>query len=327
MGAPSQTKAWIVTQRRLPARGTATGAGQQTLRALKDALLGAGWTCAGSQTASAGGMDGVDRWVTDGDLKWGSSPTDPVMGWIALRLPAAAGPGVHLDTLIHLSATSVGGALSSDLSWYWGFGGAYVGGSSTVRPTYAGGVELVDQVTAPWRDNGSIDFDGVLTTVHSTDGLSQRFFVLAANRVVAFLAIEALAGAPVGWTHPRVVARTAGPPAYTTLTASTRGSLFHEGVWVPTYWAVEGCAGGALNDLVRYANQIVGGPAHEYAISPVGLSCVAPGRAGRYGELVDLYGAPAHLPTGFGLPSGAPATWVKFGDFFFPWDGSAVETT
>lgn len=331
MSTPTPTKTWLVTQQRLYARGSGLAASQQALRAIKTALMTSdGWICTGSQTAGGGGMDGVDRWTTDGALKWGNPSTDAVSAWIALRKLNAAGTGKHLDLLLHLSSSTSFGTQVDELGWYWGAGGTYFGGTATARPTYIGGQEVAALVAADWRDNGTADFSAVLTVVRAADGSGVRVFLLDSNRVVCFLSVESVATPSSGWTHPVAVTRTTGAPSAGQLVGTGSTVLFDaragDARWFSAAWLAEGYATSVLSDGIRYANQITGGPAHVWALSPVAVASSVAGKCGRHGDLVDVYLAPAHLPIGLPFPLDAPPSWVKLGDLVVPWDGSPVYT-
>lgn len=201
MALPTLDKTWFFNVNNKRATAANLSWHQNLMFALKNILINnspaIAWTnAAGSPAAPAGiwtvdhscdsttagtPADGVDRWVTAGNLVW-DRPIDP-HSWIVFNTGINGGSGqvlIDLDNNNSSSVNSVPESIRVSISP----GGLYTGGTTTAAPTASDEVtELTRGTTAGWWAGGQTGtgVDSAFHVLMSSDGAEMRIFMYRTN--------------------------------------------------------------------------------------------------------------------------------------------------
>jgi len=124
------TRTWTCSWNNVPSQATLDAQAKAVLYAWKENYKSAGWTCEGSSSRAAAGMDGTDRWASAANLVWAAAGA--AHSWIVLKSPTnypSSGKNVYV-----LLACSTG-ASSQHLINAGHASAPYTGGSTTADPT------------------------------------------------------------------------------------------------------------------------------------------------------------------------------------------------
>jgi hypothetical protein len=146
----------------------------------------------GSGNATAGALDGVDRWATDADL-YGDfvHAGSAVPRWMALRQPGSRAA----DIVVH------SGAGESDWTFVHSPSGNFTGGAVGVRPTAVDEVVLY-QNTFHGRDDGGHAAPMICHLSVSEDLTCCRQFHFFDNHNYGNLFYDAVEDPSAGWANP-----------------------------------------------------------------------------------------------------------------------------
>lgn len=315
MAAPSLSKSWIFTDvgSRFYDRSTALLCFQQTMRKIKNLLVGWSWIVRGSSDASTAGMDGTDRWTADDKLVWSAG----ARSWIVLRKTDAAGTGKHFELLIALSNASPQNVGQVAFS-YAGF----AGGGISSNPTAADQLNVLS--SALWIDQANTQFGCVVHALRSSDNEVQRIVGLKDNTTLFFLDFARAKNPVSAWTHPFIASWTAAM-SYATFSDAASYRAYDGNVaagWMSFYAATVGHVNGALGQRLVRRNDI----SNEATVTPIFLATETAGKRGHHGEIYDLWFGATNQLYGNTLPDTEAGTYATFGDLIMPWDGSAPLT-
>lgn len=353
MPLPALLKSWTVQKSYLVPPHDSTDANvneythrKQLLFEVKEQIRGHwGWTVKGSVNAlGVGGMDGVDRWLTPSDLKWGNTVNDPPAGWIVLERAGAAGAGLDFELLLALRNTSGSGGANADVLSVFASYAGFTGGSGTTRPTAVDELTIVDG--GAW--NNFLDGEQWalrLTSWASTDGTIGRLVVtyydLTTTReptVALYISGERAKNPVAAWTHPFVFTWQARPITFATLYAPAALASYGFDAnptptagWFTWYWATDSSpfrATAASDAAVGQRNfqQASNSLSLEGTLTSIAIVSESPGKTGRHGELFDLwFGRDDAMKTGDTFPADETALRLAIDDVVFPWDASVAQ--
>jgi hypothetical protein len=309
---PVLAKTWLyAVNQSIAPQGSALATMRRVLRTLVDSMLGfatSPWAVQGSSDSVTAGMDAVNRWVADANLVWSGGSRS----WIVLR---QTGIGATFEVCFDLSSGS-SQIMTAVVSWV-----GFSGGSTSARPTAAD--ELIVANNAQWC-SGS-DVAHVIHAMQADDGSSTRVHVVSQSTLqVSFLLFDLPMDPITGWSTPGVcVVRGATSGTIGTLT-NFNSSAFSVGRHSGTmnlHWTAEAAGGSVLpstGSIGNVANEI----SSEWAVSPIGVVCLASPRRGRHGRLADIWWAEEGVAHGDTYPNDASRQFVTFGGMVFPWNGS-----
>lgn len=284
------------------------------------------WTVVGSSNASTAGIDGVDRWVTAGNLVWASGNRS----WIILK---QTGLSSNFQLLI---------ALNDTLSYEIGIiqispSAGFTGGTIGANPTATDAVTLTAASTN-WGGSGvAMDTTNcsVLHVMQSTDGYCTRVFAFrdsAPGFPILIWNFERIRNAVPELTYPYFcnAKGTNSTPAtvfnsygaYRTFTTTTGyWKCPHAGSSINIQYSSEGMGSYLLTAYLQSKNDISG----EYDVYPCGVVSLDAAYKGRYGEVYDFFLAPAgtHLFY-YNDADNNTRKWIQLANMIVPWDGSYI---
>lgn len=275
------------------------------------------YTMVGSCDASTYGYPGPD-WSDYNDVIAGSSFSwmileNPVFGW---------------QLLISM--------MSNNYYWYLGFSPAagFTGGNTTTRPTATDEKNLAD-VYAFW--SGSQAEDVRMNLIHAIDGsfdilLPIKCDVGSCQQVLCMAKFE---DTPSGWTYPWLAtsdhATTAVWPDIDNVDHGWQEATRWFGQ-VDASQSIEAnlCAEVVSSLRVSQAYTAPNDISGRHQMFPNDVVSITSGAYGIHGRLPDVYAVPGDLVTGDSIEEDATNpgfTWMVFGNYAFPWNGSALVTT
>ena len=179
-------KTWNLGELVLPAQANGISWHEQAMFFIKEQLVSLGsnpWTVQYSSDASIAGVagDGIDRWLTVGDLNWGGT----TRSWIVLR--NVTGKEILLD---------LQGANATRMRAYCSYSAGFTGGATNSRPTATDEQQIIDSALSSndfWSGNvnAAATHPGGVVYVHqSEDGLISRVYFLYASFCASFWRFE-----------------------------------------------------------------------------------------------------------------------------------------
>jgi len=310
--------------------------------AIKTLLLGAGWTVVGScgyvGAAWASGMDGVDRWPDVVAVRW-KETTGGYFSWIVLRQTAinASGQGYQICIACNATVNSTNYMTLVD-SW----GGGFVGGSTTTRPTASDEQVILDKGEYAYYRSAVYSSTYGTTGIHclwTTDHTMTRIIMSQHEGAEHYLnyvwcfELGAVAGRRAWWDKPYIA--TVAGAYYRAETYSVGGgqtdALDRMVTRVGDYKVMvantsettgfennyyERAALGQLD----YAQTVDGGG--DWIATRIGVSAFG-AIAGWFGRREDLWFIPEAMATGEYLPT-ATFDFFVYGDLLLPNDGNPV---
>ena len=335
MAIPTLSRTWqFQVNQQVLAQGSSLGNARRMMRSIKDALLGTGswtdsagnattatnnWTCSGSSSGAASGMDGTDLWTTVSNLNWHTPGNSH--SWIVLRQTAIS---AKFEIVIDLnsSSTEAAGVFMSPSA---GFGTVNGGtnGSTTARPT------ATDEVTVfngNWG-NSSSDGNQRWHVIKSNLGRATRVLVTKNTWCQSMWAIEQPGSSVTGWNNPCLgfgVGANTGTPTSSALTyANLANSAVVAGrgnAAMTMYLTGEGIRTGTtlIGERMTSVNDVSG----LYLLAPIGLYSDTASNKGRHGTIADLWWGTGNLSDGTTYPLDGTRQFVQVGGLVLPWNRS-----
>jgi len=303
------------------------------------------YSCGGNNGGSlAAGTpgDAVDRWVLNTDIVWNT--TGAARSWMVLRNTTIGTYGIELLIDCRQNSNGDEGAtfdvyvaiVQSDST-------GYTGGSTTARPTAPGTnndeeVQLRDG--EGWAGNTNLAARTFKWNTWQAEDGTVTYIVIYHNNVCMS---QWMIGKPqnpaTGWTEPQFFAGIRG-----VISDADNANFMNDWYDVAQmytwradristadafnrtfiYLTADGFGGNAFNRQFTVPNDISG----EYPLGVIGLASQSSNFIGRQGEIPDVYWGletVGSVPVST-YPSGGSKTWVAFGAFTFPWDGSTPLT-
>ncbi len=308
MALPTPEKTWAIDPCNLVAYSSQTQVLGDTFLAIKNSLLTmSGVTVKGSSNGTAGGMDGVDRWVTSADVQTrGSSSTTP-MSWIVLDLANMGGAEL---LIAHTSAV---GRVAINLSP----GGLYAAaGTATHKPT------ATDEMTTAVSGGEFVNlYDHRWTTWLASDG-SALYFGIASRGVW-----QGLVGVQLVRSVIAEGAATFSPAvAIVRFSTSTGSGSLATHVWVRINSVNELCAlePEPLSSSALGISDLQGGTNY---ILPVYFAATTVGIRGVVGVFRDIWAGNDAAADGDTYPLDGTRLFIQVWKMILPWDGSLVLMT
>jgi hypothetical protein len=311
MAMPTKEKTWQYNVNQLPGGGS-----KPQLLAIKNSLTGFGvlpWTVWGSCNATLyGNNDGVNRWITTGDLNWVGEAGSTTRSWIVLK---QTGLGVDASICYEMNTNSATQCITVVVFPT----GPSVGGTTLVRPSAANEVVLLS--AALWGGSGT---STVIHAAQSTDGQCTRLLLCRLGFVVAIQMFDRPKSPVDGWS-PAIVMLALGTNASATQTtyallndsAASKGRI--GSVASTFYMTSEGWGASTLGEQMTFPDDDTA----EYPLSPAYLASDLVGVRGMAkGRLYDLWWGSTAVANGSTYPSDGSKAFAQFGHLIFPWDGS-----
>lgn len=279
-----------------------------------------------SSNGVTAGFDGVDRWLNNTNLVWGTSTQN--RSWIILRQPGLA---PKFEVLIALETTS--GSLRYKatvvVSPREGFGLANGGtdGSINTRPT------AVDQIVlANAADYGASSSSTVPARFHvcmSDDGKDTRVFFTRNNAVTGvWLFSSANPNDSSAWTSPSVSMVRGDSSVSTSSNVINQALLMGNQYLLGRIVDITGCGflctaesvwNGTIADVQTIRNQAT----NKWPVGEIGLYSTSNLDVGHHGTLIDLFWAPSISLPSTNFADQVPGyEWRKVGPFLTPWPGN-----
>lgn len=323
-------RTWTATLNSVPSQGTQLAQARAVLRAWKDGIKAAGWTCDGSSSSTAAGMDGTDRWAADSNLVWNGAGS--AHSWIVLKSPTNyPSTGKNIWLLIALSAGSGASNATTRTAYIrlvWA-SAAFTGGSTTADPTLPTNYrEIASQQFI--KGDGTTFTAGKYHVIRNTLG---DFLMLFSNDssgyFCSYLCSFQSTGAEVGDTYPWIGSsnfNNAAPGAFfrTALEGNNSAAFWIDDTpIVGAYYAANLISNGAS----PYESFLVGGSniTGTYPAVPVFLVSLDGSKVAFRGTLVDIAGAPSGTGIAQGTVQPASGTSLQMicGQFWVP-NGNTV---
>ncbi len=319
-------RTWTCSLNNVPSQATLDAQGKACLYAFKEAFKSAGWTCEGSSSSVAAGMDGTDRWASAANLVWAAGGV--AHSWIVLKSPAGYLPNSKYVYLMLSCGTGASNQYQANIS----FGsGAFTGGTTTADPSAPGQVrafaskQFLQSTLANAKWHVVWNTAGDVLCFASKDGSGMPAFVLCALSTLGyesgddypFLGLASYsATAPGGFTASQTLQSSASATFWKdgVVVANTQGGLLK-------YWAN---TASLMDSFLLGGSDVTG----KYPDLPAILYCNTASKVAIRGSLVDV----ACAPTGSTIVNGTveppvPATFVTaiFGEFWIPCGGVAPQ--
>lgn len=315
MATPTLVKTWSFDVSNIETCSGSEECGQETLFALKSALVSAGWAVAASSNQSSFSNVGVDHWATSADLIRTASGAH---SWIVLY-------NSTMDVSFIIDYLS---SADYQTDFYVVDGAVNADGTTSAKPTYAGNAKFYsNSYCAPGYSSCT---QIVWSAMWSTDYKAFRFFVrsdAASSGNLAFF-IQEPSNTPDLWTDPLIWAMTSSNTtdvawsasnffaSRTTLLTRVNGAMTFgmyitgEGfasadVPAPTYTQASPC------DLSSDAG---------YLICPMGLMGYDVGVRGSNGRIDDMWWAPVAMSKGDSVIVSGSRDFISMVDFLLPWN-------
>jgi hypothetical protein len=280
--------------------------------------LSPGWSIAGSGGLGVdglGGMDGVDRWVVPGNIRWAGS-NGP--SWIVFQ-----NNNIRTGFQVLFGTRDGGGGWPDGCTWRVSPGGNYTGGSKTVKPTATDEIILSDTV---WWAGNDGQADSRVHTMMSSDGECTRMVICEGNVPRWFGLFDKPRNPVSGWTDPWVILlvqfnNANNIPTYaqicdvSTYCWSSVGSST-----MKLYCTSEGWRGNMAGENMTWGNDLDG---NTFPMAGMGLASETSGLRGRHGELFDIWWGSTIQASGYHYPDTLPRQFVQIRNIILPWDQTA----
>jgi hypothetical protein len=322
MSLPSLVKTWGYDVNNVFTWANSEEGSQKLGFNLKESLVAAGWSVIASSDKVAVknvGDGSPDLWTDYTKLIRESSSNH---SWCAIY-------NATLDVTLLIDCLS-----SAD--YYYDFyiieGSLNANGTTALRPTSVSGVEKFysDIEVCPSRSLGGTQ--SAWQCLYSTDELSFRFILRgngSSSGSFSFF-IQRPSNVPDLWIDPVVFALVANAITDVMLTEnlfySAKATLFTlvNGVIFNMYISSESCSNGdAPASMLVGVNPGDLSTDNGHLLCPMGLIGNDVGIRGSNGRLDDMWWKPLTMTTGDTMPGNGDKTFICFGDFVFPWNGTA----
>ena len=322
MSLPTLIKTWAFDVNNVFSYTGATDGGQQMGFALKDSLVTTGWEV----VASSDQADVKNVGDASPDL------------WTDYTKIIRANSGAHSWCALYssrLDMTFLIDCLSSydyQFDFYVIDGVLNADGTILLRPTSVSGVEesFLNEDVLPGRTTGGTQI--AWHCGYSTDELAYRFVARSngsSSGGFSFFA-QRPSNVPDLWIDPVVFGLSGSPTAdiqwLETLFYSTNANLFAfvNGVIHNMFISSEACsAAGQPVSLMTGTSPCDLSSDAGHLICPMGLIGEDVGVRGSNGRIDDMWWRPLTMTVGDTLPGGGAKTFICFGDFILPWNGTS----
>lgn len=326
MALPTIQKTWQYdVNNQVDKLGTETLTAANMILTIKNIMTGfasSPWTVAGSSNQTTAGMDGVDRWSTTADFRWGASGN---ISWIVLEQSGIDG---YFQLLLSMNTAS-----TYNINCSFSPTGVFTGGSITAPPTAIDAV-TVKSASAWGGQNGTSHSSIKIHVMQSTDGECTRIFIYKVSYAstqelqIPFLCgiwiFDKVREPSVGWNYPyfcSIIATSASAAGVGVLSDFTSLLVgFHNSLTVALSYTWEGTLDGTpFSTLLTSANKV---DQTEY-IFPIGIASVTVGARGRHGTIWDMWWGNSYLADGNTFSDGlGNDDFIKIGCFILPWPSS-----
>jgi len=282
---------------------------------IKNALISvpsSPWIVLGSNNGVTYGIDGVDRWNTQTDLKWNSTS---IRSWMLLKQPGIAS-NFQLLIQCHISPNNYYGRITLVISPADGF----TGGNTVDRPTATD--ELVVKNSGTYIAGTSANARIVLHVAVSSDGECTRILVGLNGYATSFCILDKPKNPEAGWVNPFVFgwpnAISAGQHCaeYVDCYDVAVFDGWINGSNVPFYLGTLAYGANAIGQVIATRNTQL----NEWEVYPIWLCSLTPGVLGTKGQLYDVWWGTVSGSIAMGdyLMQAGVITHVAFFQLVFP---------